>query len=406
MSNLKQYEADIINLRRHFHKNPETANAEFETANFIKNFLCQCGLDVVSSIAQTGVIGVVKGALGDGPVIGIRSDMDALPINEENPVSYRSTKANQMHACGHDGHMAVTLMLAKILMTVRRQMRGKVVFIFQPAEENLPEGGAKRILAEGGRFFEDMNAIFGFHFWPFLETGKIAVTAEPMMAAGDIFEVRFIGRGAHGGTPHESTDVLLMACNAALSLTSIITRNIEPGTSATLSIGAIEGGKSPNVLPNNVLIRGTTRYIFKELGDIIPQKIENVLEGICRAYNGSYELAYRYGYPILKNDAAMAEAIAKSAVRVVGESGLVRIAKPSLTSEDFAVYLQKVPGCYFWVGAQCHREGVINALHNPRFDLDEAALLVALKVLWTALHQFGLIAEVEDIVQLQKKTVS
>jgi len=386
---VKEFYAELIDLRRHFHKYPETANEEYETSAYLKNYLAACGLEVYSGLAETGVIGVLNGGAG-GPTIGLRSDMDALPINEENDVSYKSYNPGIMHACGHDGHMAVTLITAKILSMIREQIKGTIVFIFQPAEENLPEGGAKRLLNEGKRFFRGMDAIFGFHFWPFLETGTIALSENPIMAAGDVFEVSFKGQGAHGANPHQSTDVLMMACNAVLSLTSIVSRNIEPGTSATLSVGAIEGGKSPNVLPTDVSIKGTSRYTNPEFGSILPKKIENVLAGISSAYNGSYELNYKYGYPVLENDKKMVELVKKIILSMPEQTAVMEVPKPSLTSEDFAAYLHEIPGCYFWLGTQSSRQGVINSLHNPQYDLDENAMVTAVETLLSIVQHFVL----------------
>lgn len=194
---LQQYEQELITLRRHFHRFPELSNEEHETSAFIAQYLTECGLTVHKGLAGIGLIGILEGA-ADGPVIGFRSDMDALPINEETGLPFSSQTGYKMHACGHDGHMAVTLVTAKILSSRKDTLKGKVVFIFQPAEENLPEGGAKRMVAEGKDILEGLDAVFGFHFWPMLDSGEIAVSRNPMMAAGDIYEVTFSGKGAHG----------------------------------------------------------------------------------------------------------------------------------------------------------------------------------------------------------------
>ena len=385
---LKQYREELIKIRRHFHRYPELANEEFETAKYIADYLSGCGLEIKNGLANTGLVGILKGSAG--PSIAIRTEMDALPIHEENDVEYRSSRANIMHACGHDGHMAVALLTAKLLSGKKDRLKGNVIFIFQPAEENLPEGGAKRMLEEAPDIFDGLKAIFGFHFWPFYKSGTVAVSKSDMMAAGDVFEVVFKGVGAHGANPHQSSDVLMMTSDAILSLTSIISRNIKPGTLATLSVGVVKGGESPNVLPAASLIKGTTRYVDAAFQKNFPEKIHRVLDGVCKAYDGDYELIYRPGYPLLKNNPALAEIVLASAAAVIHRADVVEVTAPALTSEDFAVYLDRVPGCYFWVGTQSKQKDIINLLHSPRFDLDEEALLTALEMyLLICMHILG-----------------
>ncbi|KUO51056.1 MAG: hypothetical protein APF76_16300 [Desulfitibacter sp. BRH_c19] len=376
---LKEYEKELISLRRHFHMHPELANEEYETAKYIEKYLHECGLEVIKGFAKTGIVGILKGK--EGPSIGIRAEMDALPINETNDVIYKSRYPYKMHACGHDGHMAVTLVTAKILSKMKDKLNGSIVFIFQPAEENLPEGGAKRFCKEARDILKDLKAIFGFHFWPSTESGKVAVSKDPMMAAGDIFEVVFNGMGAHGANPHQSSDVLLMTSASVLSLTNIVARNIRPGIQATLSVGVIEGGKSPNVLPAESIIKGTTRYLSEDLKDVFPEKIDRVLDGISKAYSGSYKLKYSYGYPLLQNNEAMVDVVQKCAESVVGKSNLIEKIGPSLTSEDFAVFLKDIPGCHFWIGTYNPNNNLIHMLHNPQFDLDEAVMIIPVRIL-------------------------
>jgi len=375
---LELYEDELIKIRRHFHRYPELANEEIETSRYIENYLIGCGMEVKNKLATTGLIGILKGSGGQS--IAIRTDMDALPIDEENNVDYRSTRANIMHACGHDGHMAVALITAKILSKVKDRLQGSVVFIFQPAEENLPEGGAKRMMKDAKQFIEKQEAIFGFHFWPLLDTGTIAVSKNTMMAAGDIFEVNFMGEGAHGACPDQSSDVLMMTSDAILSITTVISRKIKPGTLATLSVGVVRGGDSPNVLPSKSFIKGTTRYTDDSFKQLFPENIHRILEGVCKTYNGDYELNYHYGYPLLKNNSILAELVKECALSANIGKKVIDITTPALTSEDFAVYLEKIPGCYYWIGSQNKRKDVINLLHSPRFDLDESALLIAVKM--------------------------
>lgn len=384
MALLEEYNSELIRLRRHFHQFPELSNQEYETSKYIAEYLRECGLEVHTGLANTGVVGILTGSAG--PKIGIRADMDALPIQEANEVSYRSNRPNIMHACGHDGHIAVVLCTAKILASVKEQIKGTVVFIFQPAEEDLPEGGAKRLIAEGEELFSDMQAVFGFHFWPEYESGMIGVSKDIMMAAGDTFEVTFSGPGAHGAMPHKSPDVLMMACDSVLSITSIVIRSLEPGTPATLSVGIVQGGLSPNVLPSEACIKGTTRYAREDLREFIPKKIDNILEGLSKKYGASYELKYEYGYPVLRNSPNLAEIVKKCAIHINGD--VVDVTTPSLGSEDFSRFLEKIPGCYFWVGTKNQSKDVENFLHNPKYDLDDTALMAAVKMLIMISQEF------------------
>jgi len=383
---VERYKDELIQIRRLFHRYPELANEETKTAEYVEEYLKNCGLKVVTGLAGTGLIGILKGS--DGPTIAFRTDMDALPIEEENDVSYHSLHPNIMHACGHDGHLAVTLVTAKILSTMKDKIKGNVIFIFQPAEEDLPEGGAKRLIEDGKKILSSVDAIFGFHFWPSLPTGVVAASDEAMMAAGDIFEVYFSGKGSHGANPHESSDVLMMVCDAVLSLTGITLREIEPGIQATVSVGAIKGGESANVLPSNAFIKGTTRYVHDFLKKKFPETIERVLEGICKSYNGGFKMDYQYGYPILKNNPKMAGLVRESAKSVRSVSKVIHDPNPALACEDFARFLEKIPGSYFWVGTQNSNDGIENHLHSPRFDLDESALVIAVEVYLSICSKF------------------
>ncbi|ATW27041.1 M20 metallopeptidase family protein [Candidatus Formimonas warabiya] len=381
-----RYEQELVFLRRHFHKYPELSNEEGKTAEFISKYLVDCGLEIHESLAGHGVIGILKGL--EGPSIGFRFDMDALPIEEETDRDFKSVYRNKMHACGHDGHMAVGLIAAKILSQMRSRLNGNILFIFQPAEENLPEGGAKRLVQDGKTLLSGLTGIFGFHFWPALKTGEIAVVPGALMAAGDVFEVEFTGKGAHGATPQHSSDVLMMASNAVIALTSVVLRNIEPGVPATLSVTVLEGGKTANVLPANALIRGTTRYLCRDFRNLFPEKIKAVLEGICKAYNGSHVLNYTYGYPLLENDFRMTQIIKACAGEMESGIDVITEVKPSLASEDFSVYLKTTPGCYYWVGCSREEGNWENCLHSPKFDLDESALKIATEMILTICKRF------------------
>lgn len=374
------YKNELIRLRRQLHEFPELANKEFKTAEFIKQYLHELGLAVQADVGGTGVVGVIEG-VKKGPNIGIRADMDALPIMEKVDTPYRSKHDNVMHACAHDAHMAIVLCTAAVLKELENNLAGRVTFIFQPAEEHLPNGGAKRMLMDRPELFDDLSAILGLHIWPNVESGKVVISRDIMMAAGDVFYIKLTGTGGHGAAPHGTVDLVTMTGTIVEALTGITRRKIEACSPAILSIGRIEGGKSPNVIPSEILLEGTTRYINTELGKVFPKEIERVLKGITEAYGGHYELNYCYGYPALKNDNNMTNLLEFSAIEVLGKENVLPLIAPSMASEDFPVFMGCIPGSYFWLGICNPLKGLIHSLHEPKFDIDEDVLPLGVAVL-------------------------
>lgn len=338
------------------------------------------GLKVYTGLGGTGVIGILEGT-GPGPRIGLRADMDALPLEEQNETDYRSVTPGVMHACGHDGHMAILVGAATLLAERRAELKGEIVFIFQPAEEALPVGGAARLVQEAGELIFPLDYIFGFHLWPELPAGKIAVPAGPVMAAADIFQVEVLGRGGHGATPNKTVDTILVASQVVMGLHNIPARQIDPHTTAVLSVGVINGGTSANILPEKVLLKGTTRYFEPSLQGFFRDRIRQLLEGFALAYGGDFRLEYRAGYKVTINEEGAAEFLRRCAAEVVGKGNVILEVVPSLAAEDFSVYLDYVPGCYFWLGTGCPGRGLNCPLHSPHFDFDEAILATGVAIL-------------------------
>ncbi|WP_258360775.1 M20 metallopeptidase family protein [Moorella sulfitireducens] len=366
--------------RRDFHRYPELAYQEYKTAHKISSALQSVGIEVYSGLAGTGVIGILRGE-GPGPNIAFRADMDALPLEEQNQINYKSENPGIMHACGHDGHIAILLGAATLLAQRRRELKGKVVFIFQPAEEALPAGGANRLVAEAGELIFPLDYIFGFHLWPELPAGKIAAPVGPVMAAGDIFQVEVLGKGGHGANPHKAVDAVLLASQMVVSLQNILARQVDPHQAAVLSVGVINGGKSPNVLPAKVLLKGTTRYFEPSLQEFFAQRIRQVLHGLALANGGDFYFEYQQGYKVTVNEKEATELVRACAARLVGEENVITQVVPSLATEDFSVYLQMVPGCYFWLGAGNAGKELNYPLHNPRFNFDEEVLVTGVALL-------------------------
>ncbi|MFC2028812.1 M20 family metallopeptidase [Chloroflexota bacterium] len=363
----------IIDIRRKLHQNPELSEKEQITAAFIASHLCDIGIEVEKGVGGTGVVGLLHGK-GDGRTIAVRADMDALPITETNDLSYKSVNDNCMHACGHDGHMAITLGLAELLVSLHDSFNGKIKFIFQPAEETPPEGGAKRMIADGVLQNPNVDAILGVHIWPDVIAGEIALKTGPIMAQADKFELIIRGKGGHGASPHHTVDSFVIAAQVILAFQTLVSRNIDPSKSVVLSIGKCSGGSAYNIIPKEVRLEGTTRYFEANLGTFIKERMEKLANGICQAYGGSYELIYQYGFPPTINDSQITKLLARSASEILGEEKVNWIEAPSMIGEDFSYFLQQVPGCYFLLGTKNPDRGIVNPLHSSNFQLDEDVL--------------------------------
>jgi amidohydrolase len=368
----------LIRTRRDLHRHPELGFQERRTAGIVAERLLAAGYEVRTGVAETGVVGTMRGGAGDGPTLLLRADMDALPIAEECTHDFTSTHAGVMHACGHDAHVAIGLAVAERLAASRERWGGTVRYVFQPAEEG--GGGALRMVEEG--VLDGVDAALGLHVWLGLPSGVVGVVPGPFMASAAEFDVTVKGRGGHGAIPHETVDAVLAASQVVVALQSIVSRNVSPLESAVVSVGAFHAGEAFNVIADTAALRGTARAFTPAICDELPRRIEQVVAGVCQAMGAEYTFEYRQDTPPTVNDPALAEVVRAAAEEVVGAGGVrtdpdVR----TMAAEDFGEMLMRVPGCYFFVGARSEEKGAVHPHHSPRFDVCEDALPVAVDVL-------------------------
>jgi amidohydrolase len=368
INRIADFHQELAAWRHEIHAHPETAFEEMGTAEFVARRLREFGIAVHRGLAGTGVVGTLAGARPGGRAIALRADMDALHIQERNGFDYASQNPGKMHACGHDGHTAMLLGAARYLAETRN-FAGTVHFIFQPAEEN--EGGGRVMVQEG--LFEQfpVEAVFGMHNWPGIPVGKFALRAGPMMASYDIFEITVKGKGAHAALPHLGVDPIIAAAQIAMGLQTIASRNTSPLDSIVVSVTQIHGGDTWNVIPEEVLLRGTTRSFKPELQEAIEPAIRRIAEGVAAAMGAGVALRYERRYPPTVNSAAETDIAAAIAAEVVGEANVDREVTPTMGAEDFAFMLQAKPGAYVFIG-----NGLGNGagLHNAHYDFNDEIL--------------------------------
>ncbi|HXE27388.1 MAG TPA: M20 aminoacylase family protein [Stellaceae bacterium] len=365
---IAQYADELTRWRHDIHAHPELGFEEERTSAFVAEQLARFGCEVYRSIGRTGVIGVLRQG-GGTKSIGLRADMDALPIRETNRFDYRSRNEGRMHACGHDGHTTMLLGAARYLAETRG-FDGTVNFIFQPAEEGL--GGAKAMVEDGlfERFPSD--AIFGMHNRPGLGIGKFAIRQGPMMAGGAYFDITIEGRGAHGARPESGIDPVLVAGHITTALQSIVARNVRPQDTAVLSVTQIHGGDAYNVIPASAVMRGTARAFSRETLSLIETRMRKIAEGIAAGMGASASLDFRMIFPPLVNNADAAHFIAECAAELVGAENVDRAGNLTMASEDFAYMLEHRPGAYIQIGNGDGEGGC--EVHNPGYDFNDAAL--------------------------------
>jgi amidohydrolase len=358
-------ENEIIAWRRDFHRYPEVACEERRTSALIRKFLEEQGISV-RGLAGTGLVGLLQGREG-GRTIALRADMDALPLQEEGKEEYASLNPGACHACGHDGHMAILMAAARLLAERRHDFRGRIVFLFQPSEESIP-GGAMPMIEQGA--LDGVDAVFGLHLWQAMPTGVVGCVRGAMMAAADEFTIRMTGKGGHGSMPHILVDPIAAAGSLIVSLNGIVGRNVDPLKSAVLSLGSIHGGVTFNIIPNEVALTGTVRSFDSSIRDLMERRIREVVAGTDAACGTRSECRYARGCPALVNDPGMAAWALSVAGKVLGEHKVTEMA-PVMGGEDFAYYLQRVPGAFLFFGMG---DGTVYPHHHPRFDIDEKAL--------------------------------
>ena len=369
INRIADFQADMTAWRHDLHAHPETAFEEHRTADIVARLLESFGIAVERGIARTGVIGTLTGSRPGGRAIALRADMDALPIEEKTGFAYASQHLGRMHACGHDGHTAMLLGAAKYLAETRN-FAGTVHFIFQPAEEN--EGGARVMIEEGVLDRYPVEAVYGMHNWPGLPVSQFAIRPGPMMAAFDIFEINVQGRGAHAAFPHLGVDPIVAAAQIVNGLQTIASRNIDPLEGAVVSVTQFHGGDTWNVIPDTVVLRGTTRSFAPSVRDALEPAIRRVAEGVCAALGAEMTMRYERRYPPTVNSPAETEIAASTAAALVGGDNVRRDLLPSMGAEDFAWFLERKPGAYIWIGNGIGPDRA--SVHNPHYDFNDEIL--------------------------------
>ncbi|TDL35385.1 amidohydrolase [Jeotgalibacillus sp. S-D1] len=376
---LDSYYSDMVDVRRFLHQHPELSFEETETSAFIAAFYKELGVETKTGVGGNGVVATITGAK-PGKTIALRADFDALPIQDEKNVPYRSTVPNKMHACGHDGHTASLLHLGKALHELKEELTGTYVLIHQHAEEYAP-GGAKPMIEDG--CLEGVDLVFGTHLWATAPLGKIQYRAGAMMAAADRFEIIIQGAGGHGAQPHKTKDAIVAGSQLVSNLQQIVSRRVNPIDSAVVTVGSFVADNAFNVIADSAKLIGTVRTFNPEVRTQIEEEIERVVKGTCLSAGCGYEYEYFRGYPAVVNHEEETHHVAAQA-RLVPEVTLIEEIEPEMGGEDFSYYLEARKGAFFFTGAQ--QDGVSSPYphHHPKFDFNEKAMLIAAKTLGVA----------------------
>ena len=378
---IEQNVPSLVKLRHRLHQIPELNFEEFKTAGVIRDELNRLKVEHVDGVpgAETATIAMI----GDQskPCVALRADIDALPIEEATGLAYRSTHAGRMHACGHDGHTTTLLGVASVLKSMEKQLPVCVKLIWQPAEEG---GGGGNVLCQAGvvdgRVGPRVHAIFGLHGWPGMKVGMVSTKPGPLLAATDTFAATMVGKSCHAAYPHLGRDPLVAGCEAVVNLQQFVTRDLDPTEAAILTVGMINGGTATNIIPDRVTFEGTVRTLSPHARKLVRECFERRCRGIASAAGCTFEVNWTDGYPATINDPAMADYVAKVARQALGHDRFVPAARATMGGEDFAYYLEQVPGCFFLVGVQPHGRDDYPSLHNDHFDFTDDALAVGMRV--------------------------
>ncbi len=363
-------------LRRAIHANPELAFEEVATGALVAETLEKTGLDVRRGVAKTGVIGTVKGKhkgvddRSSTKTIALRSDMDALPIQEATGLEFASKNPGKMHACGHDSHTAIGLGAAMILHELRDELRGDVRFLFQPSEERNP-GGAPSMIEDGA--LDGVSEIYGLHVLSQAEAGTVGFCAGEMMASADELYITIKGKSGHGARPHHTIDPIVTAAQVILGLQTLVSRNLDPFAHGVITIGSIHAGFAPNIIPNEVKLVGTLRSMSREWREFAHKRVHEIVNGICASAGGQADIHIDLGYPVLVNDDASTAFAEACATDLFGADRVFR-AERLMGAEDFAYYLEKVPGTFYRLGIRNEAQGITADIHNDHFTIDESAM--------------------------------
>ena len=367
----KQYAPETIEIRRHLHAHPELSYKEFQTSAFVQGKLKGLGIPFEIK-ATTGVVGIIQGKNPDKRIIALRADMDALPIREENNVSYKSQNDGIMHACGHDAHTSILLGTSKILHELKSEWEGTVKLIFQPGEEKNP-GGASLLVKEGVLHNPRPQAIFGLHVHPGLEIGKFSFRGGPSMASADEIYITVRGKGGHAATPQLTVDTILVASHIVVALQQVISRNKNPFSPSVLSISSFQGGFTTNVIPSEVKLMGTFRSMEETWRFQAHKLIHRICKGIGQAMGAEIDVLVDVGYPVVINDDKLYPVARKRAEEFAGIEN-IQETEIRMGSEDFGYYTQEIPGCFYRIGVMNESKGITSSVHTPTFNIDESAI--------------------------------
>jgi amidohydrolase len=374
---VRALEGDLVGLRRDLHQHPELSWEEKRTPRRVAEYLEGSGLEL-QNVGRTGLLASHAGPAGRSVLL--RADMDALPLQEQSTQPYASQVPNVMHACGHDGHVAMAATAARLI--AGRKLPGSTRFVFQPAEEG--EGGAQAVIADG--VLEGVDCVLGVHLWNEMPVGTIGVKEGPLMAAVDRLKIVVSGRGGHGGQPQRAADPIVAAAHVVTTLQTVVAREVSPVQSAVVTIGAIHGGQAFNVIPDEVTLTGTIRTFDAALRRSMPERIQRIAAGVAGGLQCRAEVEVRNGNPPVINHPRVAELARRAAVRVVGEENVVR-PEPTMGGEDMALYFEQVPGCFVFVGSANPERGLDQPHHSPRFDIDERCLPIGCEFLLQAAEE-------------------
>jgi len=372
LNEARNIEPEIIRTRREIHQRPELAYKEKATAKLVADRLRALGLEVRTGIGGTGVLGILTGTK-TGRVVGLRADMDALPVEEMADVSFRSKEKGIMHACGHDTHVAMLLGTARLLAKHRKEIAGTVKFFFQPAEEHGGLGGAKPMIQDGVMENPKVDYVFGLHIDGDIESGVLAFRSGPAMAAPDTFEIKITGRGGHGAYPHNTIDPIYVAAQLLIALQGVSGRMIDPVQPIVISVGSIHSGTKENIIPDQAILHGTIRTVDEPTRKKAKAKVTEVAKGVSRAFGAKAEVEFeKDAYPVLVNDARVTEKAEKIVARLPGAR--VKHRELQLGGEDFSRFLHEAPGTFYFLGTKNPAKGCIYPNHSPRFKVDEQIL--------------------------------
>lgn len=373
---------EVINIRREIHRFPELGMNEHKTAKIVEESLQDLGLEIETGVGKTGVVALLRGGK-PGKTILLRADMDALPIDEQTDVPFKSEVPGVMHACGHDVHTSVLIGAAKILSQMKDQISGNIKFVFQPAEECNPTGGANYMIEDGVLQNPKVDAAVALHVWD-IPVGKVALKTGAMMAQSDRIFIKIKGKSAHGSAPHQGADAIVAAGHVITALQTIVSRNVNPLESAVVTLGVIKGGYRYNVIPDGVDMEGTVRTFAPEIAEMMPGRIESIIKNISEALGCDYEFKYVPGYPMTYNNEELTKEITEGLREYMGEENVVIPERPATGAEDFSFFNKHVPCTFMWVGCKSEINEDSCVLHNPNFICDERAIPVGIKTMCAA----------------------